>query len=52
MDKKETIDKIITDNIKFHPSGNLKQRSMNDNLRIVILSLTNKYSYVSLLYTP
>ena len=46
MDKKKAIDKIITDNIKYHPSGNLKQRSMNDNLRIVILSLTNKYSYV------
>lgn len=46
MDKKETIDKIITDNIKYHPSGNLKQRSMNDNLRIVIVSLINKYSYV------
>ena len=46
MDKKETIDKIITDNIKYHPSGNLNKRDMNNSIRTIILSLTKKYSYV------
>lgn len=44
--KKEIIDKIITDNIKYHPSGKLKQRSMNDEIRIIIVSLIKKYTFV------
>ena len=44
--KKQIIDKIMTDNIKFHPSGKLNQRIMNNNIRIIIVSLMKKYSFV------
>jgi hypothetical protein len=44
--KKQIIDKIMTDNIKFHPSGRLNQRIMNNSIRIIIVSLIKKYSFV------
>jgi hypothetical protein len=44
--KKQIIDKIMTDNIKFHPSGKLNKMDMHNSIRIIIVSLMKKYSFV------
>lgn len=46
MNKKEMIDNLIIDNIRFNDNGRMDIKYMNESIKIIIFSLMNKYSFV------